>query len=297
MPSPWLELIAQVPAGAAEEAAARLIEAGASAVEERPGPPGTLLLLTHFRMEPGATERLRAAEAALSAMGLGKEALTLRQAEDQNWVEKTRGFFTAQPIGERLWLRPPWENTPPPPGRAEVVIDPGMAFGTGWHPSTRLCLQAIDRLCAERPPARFLDVGCGSGILAMAALRLGAGEALALDLDPVAVESTLTAARMNGLEGRLRAGLGTLEVALLGDWAGRVELLAANIFLTPLRELMPRFAQALAPPGNGQGGRGVLSGIGYEQADALAQAAEGAGLRVLRRERLEEWAALEVERP
>ena len=297
MTSPWLELIAQLPAEIAEEAAARLIGTGASAVEERPGPPGTRLLLTHFRLEPGAAERLRAAEAALSAMGLGKEAVTLRQVEDVNWVEKTRGFFTAQPVGERLWLRPPWENIPPPPGRAEVVIDPGMAFGTGRHPSTRLCLLALDRLCAERPPARFLDVGCGSGILTVAALRLGAGEALALDLDPLAVEGTLAAARMNGLEGRARAELGTLETSLLGDWAGRVELLAANIFLTPLRELMPRFAQTLARPGNGQGGRGVLSGICYEQADALAAAAEGAGLRVTRRDRLEEWASVEVERP
>jgi len=292
MPPPWLELIAQVPRGAAEETAARLIETGASAVEERPGPPGTVLLLTHFRMEPGAAERLRAAEAALAAAGLGKEAVTLRQVEDDNWALKTRGFFTAQPFGERLWLRPPWEQAPPPPGRAEIIIDPGMAFGTGRHPSTRLCLEAIDRAFAARPPARFLDVGCGSGILAMAALKLGAGEALALDLDPLAVEGTLEAARANGVADRLRARLGTLDDSALGDWRGRVEALAANIFLAPLRVLMPRFAGALA-----EGSWGVLSGIGYEQADALARAAEEAGLRVLRRGRLEEWASVEIQKP
>jgi len=287
----WLELIARVPREAAEEAASQLIEAGAQAVEEREGPPGAALLVTHFLLAPGAAEKLRSAERALAALGVGGGALTLRNLEDEDWAAHSRELFTAQPYGERLWVRPPWDDAPCPPGRLEILLEPALAFGTGRHPSTHLCLLAIERICAERPPRRFVDLGCGSGILSLAALRLGAERALALDLDPLAVESARRLAAENGLAGRLRAEAGSLEPALLGDWWGRVDFLAANIFLGPLRELASRMAEAMAP-----GGRGVLSGIGYEQADALAEAAEGAGLAVLARERLEEWVALEVER-
>ncbi len=287
----WMELLAQAPEALADEASALLIEAGASAVERREGAAGAVFLVTHFEMRAGAAARMRAAEAALADLGIPPGAIAVRLIEDEDWVSRSRGAFPPQAHGERLWLRPPWSDEAPPPGRAEIVLEPGRAFGTGRHPTTRLCREALDRLCADSPPARFLDLGCGSGILSAAVLKLGAGRALALDLDPDAVESARELARRNGLADRLTAAGGTLEPAALGDWWGRVDLLAANIFLGPLRALAPRMAEALAP-----GGRGVLSGIGYEQADALAEAAAAAGLAVRARLRLEEWAALEISR-
>ncbi len=288
----WMELLAQVSETIAEEASARLIESGASAVETRDSRPGATLLVTHFRLGDGATQKLRAAEAALAGFGVAPGAIAVRNIEEVNWVALAREKFTASAYGDRLWVRPPWDEGDAPGGRETIILEPSLAFGTGRHPSTTLCLNSIERFLGERPARRFLDLGCGSGILSAAALKLGADEALALDLDPVAADTARKLAEANGLAGRMRIMAGTLEPERAGEWWGCVDLLAANIFLTPLRELAPEITEALAP-----GGRGVLSGIGYEQADTLAGIAEAAGLRVTGRKAIEEWAAVEIEKP
>lgn len=287
----WMELLAQVPETIAEEASARLIESGASAVETRDSRPGAALLITHFRLGDGATQKLRAAEAALAGFGVAPGAIAVRNIEEVNWVALAREKFTARAYGDRLWVRPPWDEEAAPEGREAIILEPSLAFGTGRHPTTTLCLNAIERFLGERPARRFLDLGCGSGILSAAALKLGADEALALDLDPVAAGTARKLAEANGLADRMRILAGTLEPETAGEWWGRVDLLAANIFLTPLRELAPRITGALAP-----GGRGVLSGVGYEQADTLAGIAEAAGLRVTGRKTIEEWTAVEIEK-
>ncbi len=292
MPRKWMELLAQVPNEVAEDASGLLIESGAAAVETRDARPGTSVLVTHFLLEPGATGKLRAAEAALSGFGVEGSAISVRNIEEADWVTQSRKKFTACNYGKRIRVRPPWDESETPPDRVDVILEPSLAFGTGRHSSTHLCLLAIERMSIERPPERFLDVGCGSGILSAAALKLGAKQALALDLDPLAVDSARSLAKANGLSGRMRVEVGTLESATLGDWWERVDTLAANIFLTPLRQLAPHMSDALAP-----GGRAVLSGIGYEQLGALTAAVEGAGLEVRRTSRLEEWGALEAEKP
>ena len=288
----WMELLVQVAGDRAGEVSCCLIEAGAAAVEERDAPPSCAILVTHFLLEPGAAEKYRAAESGLAELGVPRSAITIRTLQEQDWTTLSRGHFTARAYGERLWVRPPWEEAPPPEGRAVIVLDPGLAFGTGRHPTTELCLRAIDRMCAESPPHRFLDLGCGSGILGAAALKMGAGEVIALDLDPDAVSSARELARRNGLEGRMRVEAGTLEPACIGEWWGAVDFLAANIFLEPLILLAPRMAAALAPAG-----RGVLSGVGYEQEQALVRAVEDAGLSLRGRRQLEEWVGLEIEKP
>jgi ribosomal protein L11 methyltransferase len=288
----WMELLVQAPDALAEEASARLIESGAAAVERRESRPGASLLITHFLLEAGVTRKLRAAEAALAGLGIGPDAIAVRNIEEIDWVGRSRELFTARAYGERLWVRPPWDKSPVPVGREEIILEPSLAFGTGRHASTHLCLEAIERMCGERPPRRFVDIGCGSGILSAAAIKFGAEGALALDLDPAAADTTRKLADENGLAGRMRVREGTLEPEALGDWWGQADMLAANIFLTPLRELAPRMAEALA-----RGGRGVLSGIGYEQADTLAGIAEAAGLAVTGRKYREEWAAIEIEKP
>jgi ribosomal protein L11 methyltransferase len=287
-----MELLAQVPNTLAEDASSLLIESGAMAVETRDAREGMSVLVTHFPLEPGATEKLRAAEAALTGFGLEPSAISLRNIEEVDWVSRSREQFPSKDYGKRIRVRPPWENAETESDREEILLEPSLAFGTGRHASTHLCLLAIERMHLMRPPERFIDLGCGSGILSAAALKLGAKSALALDLDPLAVDSARNLAQQNGLANRMRVELGTLEPDVLGEWWGEVDTFAANIFLNPLREMAPRIHGALLP-----GGRGVLSGIGYEQTEKLSQAVEMAGLRIHRTNRLEEWAALEIEKP
>ena len=292
MQKKWLELIVEVREDLAEDAAARILEAGASAVEERDGAAGASVLITHVAFGDGATAKLRAIEALLAAMGVGKSAITLRNIEDQDWVALSRGHFKGEACGERLWVRPPWDESETPGGRVELLIEPGLAFGTGRHPSTRLALLAIERRCGEDPPERMVDLGCGSGILGVAALLYGARRVVAFDLDPKAVEETTALAERNGVGGRMTARNTTLSPGALEKWWGRVDFIAANIFLDALRELAPQIHGALAP-----GGRAVLAGIGYEGAETLARIYEEAGFRVEGANRIEEWASIEVIKP
>ena len=191
MKKKWLELIIEVSETLAEDAAARMFEAGASAVEEREGAAGASVLITHIALEDGATGKLRAIEALLAAMGVAKSAITLKNIEDQDWIAQSRGHFKGEAYGERLWVKPPWDESEIPEGRVELILEPGLAFGTGRHPSTRLALLAIERQFARKPPERMVDLGCGSGILGVAALLYGAKRVTAFDLDPKAVEETL----------------------------------------------------------------------------------------------------------
>ena len=292
MKKKWLELIIEVREELAEDAAARMFEAGASAVEEREGAADASVLITHIALEDGATRKLRAIEALLAAMGVGKSAITLRNIEDQDWVARSRGHFKGEAYGERLWVKPPWDEGETPEGRIELVLEPGLAFGTGRHPSTHLALLAIERRCALNPPERMLDLGCGSGILGVAALLYGARRVTALDLDPAATQETTALAKRNGVGDRMTALGTTLTPNALNDWWGRVDFIAANIFLDALRELAAPIHGALAP-----GGRAVLSGIGYEGADTLARIYQEAGFRVEGTNRIEEWASVEVVKP
>jgi ribosomal protein L11 methyltransferase len=157
------------------------------------------------------------------------EAATREVAED--WAERWRSFHRPVEIGP-LWVGPPWQE--PPPGTLPVVIDPGQAFGTGAHPTTRLCLELL--LAESR--GSLLDVGCGSGVIAIAALRLGFGPVLAIDDDPIAVEVTRANARANGV---------TLAASRLDALAGGLpacDLAAANISLAAIEAAAPRLAVA-----------------------------------------------------
>ena len=292
MTKKWLELIIEVSETLAEDASARMLEAGASAVEERDGAAGASVLITHIAFEDGATKKLRAIETLLANLGVGKSAITLKNIEDQDWVAQSRGHFMGEAYGERLWVRPPWDEGETPQGRAELLIEPGLAFGTGRHPSTHLALLAIERMCARKPPVRMVDLGCGSGILGVAALLYGAKRVTAFDLDPKAVEETIALAERNGVGDRMTALGATLAPTALGEWWGRVDFVAANIFLDALRELAPLIHGALAPQG-----RAVLSGVGYEGAEALARIYEEAGFRVETTNQIEEWASIEVIKP
>jgi ribosomal protein L11 methyltransferase len=175
---------------------------------------------------------------------------------DEDWVRLSQSQFEPIRISDKLWIVPSWA-TAPDPHAVSLVLDPGLAFGTGSHPTTRLCLQWLERTI--RGGERVLDYGCGSGILAVAALRLGALEALGVDVDPLA----LVAARANAARNRVDARFVNTETA--PDF--QADLMAANILASPLILLAPLLAGCMS-----KGGRIALSGILEAQAEEVMNA-------------------------
>lgn len=208
-----------VPPDAAEEARARLVELAPDGFEER-DVAGGLELAAY--VDAAGEERLRAALGPVEAHDV-----------EPGWEERWRDFHRGVAIG-CLWAGPPWEE--PPPGALAVVVDPGRAFGTGAHPTTRLCLELLQEL----GPGSLLDVGCGSGVLSIAAAKLGFGPVLGVDVDPLAIEATLANARVNAVEVAARL-LDATTIAALPEAAVAV----ANISETALSALAPRLRSPL----------------------------------------------------
>lgn len=210
-----------------------------------------------------------------------------RTLEDEDWAEAWKAHYHPIPIGQRLLILPSW--LPPPDGqRLPLIMDPGMAFGTGTHPSTQLVLAVVEEHLA--PGQRVVDLGCGSGILSVAAARLGAGEILALDIDPLAVEVAQANLRRNQVENRARVAVGSLA-DLLED--GRpADLVLANILAPVLQTMLD---QGLAGTVR-VGGLLVLSGVLDHQAEALASGAAGHGLDLVELRALADWRALVLKR-
>jgi len=207
----------------------------------------------------------------------------LRVLPEQDWVRLTQSQFDPVPVTETFWIVPSWHE-PPPQARRVIRLDPGLAFGTGTHPTTRMCLRWI----ARHAPAlaagwdRVLDYGCGSGILAIGAALHGARGIDAVDIDPAAVAATEANAAANGVA--LRAGLPALA-------AGRYPLVLANILATPLKLLAPLLAGHVAA-----GGHLVLAGILSRQADAL-KAAYAPGLTLAVEDEEDGWVLMVAHRP
>jgi len=192
---------------------------------------------------------------------LGGSPLPAHEASllaDQDWNRAWMDRFKPMRFGERLWVVPSW-HTPPRPDAVNLVLDPGMAFGTGTHPTTALCLQWLDG--ARLAGKTVLDYGCGSGILAIAAVRLGARRAIAVDIDPQCLEVTRENARRNGVQDRI-------DVHLAQEWREEtVEVLIANILAGPLHELAEAFSRYVRANGDI-----VLSGLLAPQAQACLDA-------------------------
>jgi ribosomal protein L11 methyltransferase len=223
--------------------------------------------------------------------------LQTRLVREEDWAEAWKSHFPVLRIGRRLVVRPTWRRHRPQPGDVVLSLDPGMAFGTGLHPTTRLCLAALETLAdegllahgsARDGTARVIDVGCGSGILSIAAAKLGAGELLGVDTDPIAVEATAANARLNRLTrplpDRIHVRRGSLP-----SGEGPFDLVLANLIASLLVELSGPLRDELAP-----GGRIIASGIFRDREDDVRAAFESAGLRRGRRWAEEDWVALEA---
>lgn len=199
-------------------------------------------------------EPARLAEEAARAAGLAlPPRFAVAWQEDEDWVRKTQAQFDPIRVSPRLWIVPSW-HTPPDPGALNIRLDPGLAFGTGSHPTTRLCLEWLDEALA--PGATLLDYGCGSGILAIAAARLGAHDVTAVDIDPQALAAAEANARANEV---------SIAFALPEELgAAQYDVVVANILSNPLKVLAPGLASRVRP-----GGHIVLSGILASQTEEI----------------------------
>ncbi len=244
----------------------------------------------------GAVERVRTALGHLQAFELRPiGALRTAVVGEADWAAQGRAHFPVLRIGERFVVRPTWRRYRRRPRDLVLALDPGVAFGTGLHPTTRLCLLGLEAWGGEGrvAGARVLDVGSGSGILALGAARMGAASVLAVDTDPLAVEATLANARRNRLVRRIVARQGSVPTG-----EPPFDLVLANLvasILVPLAAGL--FAEVRRGDGTaGSGGRLFASGIIADREPEVRRAFAAAGFHVVRRRDEADWVAVEAER-
>lgn len=238
-----------------------------------------------------ALHRLEAMTAFLEPQK-GQDALTrlIRELPVEDWAEAWKKFFHTEKISDRIWIKPSWEPCPAPPGDVVIEIDPGMSFGTGQHGTTRGCLVMIDQLTKTQPGATFADLGCGSGILTIAAAKLGYTRLIALDNDPLAVRIARENAELNGVADQIRFMTGDVAEAGL---EGACDIVVANILAPVLIAHAPVLASFLAPTPDA---RIILSGILNPQATDVQKAFESQKMSVVEILQLGEWTTICMKR-
>jgi len=282
------EVLGRVAAGTAVRPT-RLIRDPGDELAVREDPAAPYEVTAHIPDDEAAPEAVDATERALwhiQAFGLRPVGeLRVRRVDDADWLERWKEGYAPQRIG-RVVVVPSWLDEPLGEGEVAVRLDPGMAFGTGLHPTTRGCLTLLQRV-GPMPP-RVLDVGSGSGILALAALRLGAGHVDCLDTDAEAVRATAANAAANELAERVTVAQGTVPPEPSGE---PYPLVVANLVAAVLVELAPRLAAHVTP-----GGTLVVSGIIVERQGEVETALTGAGLRIAERLRDGDWVSARLTR-
>jgi len=286
----FLSLTVDLSLGDADAAESLLHGAGATGLEvreegTRPMPgvrapaAGEAILVAYFDdrrlAEQAGAEISRAFPGARTAV---------EEVEQRDWSESWKALVRAVEVG-RLWVGPPWLAAQAPPGKERIVIEPKMAFGTGDHPTTSLCLLAVDAYLQAHPGATVLDVGTGTGVLAIAARRLGASRAVGIDNDPVSVELARENAAVNG----------TPEVELSGKSLeelppGRFDLVVANILANTLVELAPAISRRA-------GDALVLAGVLVPQRQEVEAAFVRQGLEPVSAPEQGEWVRIDLRRP
>ncbi len=245
------------------------------------------VITAHVAHTPDAGDQVGATERALwhiQAFGLRPVGpLRVRTVDDADWIDAWKRHYVAQRIG-RVVIVPSWADEELSSGEVAITLDPGMAFGTGLHPTTRGCLELLQEV--QPMPDRILDVGCGSGILALAALRLGATHAVGIDTDPLAVAASRENAARNGLADQFEAREGTLPASP----AERYPLMTANLVAAVLVALAPSLAAHLA-----DGGVLLVSGVIELRATEVIAALAREGLRLKDRRDGGEWVSLRLE--
>jgi ribosomal protein L11 methyltransferase len=279
----WLELALAVDREAVDAVVAAFAQQGVSVIIEEALLPGSgwgawepdlsrpVRLRGYLPAGRGARARLRWLRQALWHLSQLRplDDLTVRTVDEADWAEAWKQHFPVLHVGQRLVIRPSWQPYTPAPAEVVIDLDPGMAFGTGLHPTTRLCLLALEQ--TVRPGNRVLDLGTGSGILALAAARLGAAYVLALDFDPVAVEVASRNVAANALSERITVQPGTIEQAPTNAF----DLVVANISAEVLIASAAELARVTRP-----GGHALLSGLLDERETDVALAVAAAGFHL-----------------
>lgn len=288
----YLELAITVPAEAAEAVAWNLTERGVPGVvvsersPEAPEQERTTLKAYFPEIAPPDMALLEEGIREGLAPFPGAEfQVETRTMPEENWATSWQKYWHVQRLGERIVIRPSWEEYKPEPGDLVITLDPKQAFGTGTHATTRLCLKAIERIMRESPAETVYDVGAGTGILAILAAMMGARHVVAVDNDPVAVAAAVENAEINAVNVENRVGSAD-------DLKGQADLVVANILAEVIIELAPELWRITRP-----GGRLVTSGIITRKADDVAQALAAQGFKLLEREYEGDWALVEAERP
>ncbi len=211
--------------------------------------------------------------------------LQTRIVNAEDWANAWKDYYHVTHIGHRLVIRPSWRTYVPGDDEVVLELDPGMAFGTGLHPTTRMCLEQLEqRVCAGM---HVLDVGTGSGILALAAVKLGAASAYCIDNSSIAVESATANAAANGLSERITVKSGELDDAEAARLAGQNDMVLANIIARVIGSIAPQLAQVLAP-----GGLLIASGIIEERRHEAEQPLLATGLRLVDQVMIDDWVTL-----
>jgi ribosomal protein L11 methyltransferase len=303
MTDEWLELTTTVEPEAVESVSAVFAEHGQGvAIEQvvessRDGDVVNLpadapvLVKTYLPLaDPSVEQRKARLEKAVWALGKLRQVspLQVRTLRETDWANAWKEHFFVHRVGQRTVIVPSWRELEysAQPDDIVLLLDPGMAFGTGLHPTTRLCLRAVEDLV--QPGMRVLDVGAGSGILSIAAARLGASYVGAVEIDPVAADVCRENVARNNVDSIVQVRTGTLQTETPEH---PFDVIFANITIAALLELQPRLAAHLNP-----GGRAVLSGVLAERADELLSALNEAGWRHLKTEQEQDWVALCVAR-
>ncbi len=311
----WLEISLDVNGELAEAVADVLARFAPNSVATEQGvkyataddegtPDGPVTVRAYVRVDDRTDTTRHHIEESLHYLGL-IQPLPLpafRLVADQNWMEAWKEHYRPIAVGHHLMVVPAWLPGEAD-GRIPIRINPGMAFGTGTHPSTQLCLELLeialgapahpDSRVATPQPSTFIDVGCGSGILSIAALRLGAASALGVDIDPDAIGNARENAALNGIGMELELGLGSVKEVLAGRFLTRsASIVAANI-LAPV--IVRLFADGLGLLVE-EGGSIVLGGILQDRVDEVMTAAREAGFARMERRQAGDWLALRVQR-
>lgn len=302
----WIEVVLIVPAAVAETAGFVLAELGSEGVtlENReldtfvaPDPDEvvseTLELRAYFPQPEDSAALLteiqqRMLEIAPAFPGWEPQAPTFTLVRNEDWAEGWKQHFPTTRIGQRLVVRPSWEEFAAQPEDVVIEIDPGMAFGTGTHGTTRLCLEAVAAAFeGAAPPRRVLDVGTGSGILAIAAAAYGAEQILACDIDPEACAIAFENAVLNHVDEKI-----SFSIAPLEELEGEFDLVLANILAEENIRLADELVAHLA-----SGGRLVLSGILIEKEEMVMNAFHAYGMGAAEISHTEDWSCIIYRRP
>ena len=307
MPDGWAEVACQVPAELADQLSEQLIELSGNGVcienqtvdtfslenlQELP----VLTVRAYFAVGPDLDYKVTAAGALLLSICAGHDRFTpqpptVKMVNQEDWANSWKKHFHTSPVGRRLLLKPSWEECSCDENRIVIEVDPGMAFGTGTHATTRLCLEALERIFDNTPPfsiplplspPTILDVGTGSGVLAIAARKLGAGMIVAVDIDPEAVVVAQENLAKNGIVDDLE-----ISTTPLSQIDSRFSIVLANILAEDLIRMAAELSSRLLPHG-----LIVLSGILNEREEGVDKAYTSCGLTLVETTRQQEWGCL-----